>query len=77
MYDGNFVFHYPSPVSSPQEGRGKKFEDGVQFMDRKNHVKQDEWRYTTSKTAARSRVKRARSKAKRQLAKKILDEEQP
>ncbi|MDR0292240.1 MAG: hypothetical protein LBI01_05740 [Elusimicrobium sp.] len=43
-------------------------------MDRKNHVKQDEWRYTTSKTAARKRVKRARSKAKRALAKKEIDE---
>jgi len=44
-------------------------------MDRKNHVKQDEWRYTTSKTAARKRVKRARSKAKRQLVKKQIEEE--
>ncbi|MCL2888770.1 MAG: hypothetical protein FWF35_05780 [Elusimicrobia bacterium] len=43
-------------------------------MDRKNHVKQDEWRYTTSKTAARKRVKRARSKAKRNLAKRLLQE---
>ena len=36
------------------------------------HVAQDEWSYTATKTSARKKVKRARSKAKRQLSKKLL-----
>lgn len=38
-------------------------------------VKQDEWAYTATKTAARKKVKRARSKAKRALSKKLLQQE--
>ena len=37
-------------------------------------VKQDEWSYTATKTAARRKVKRARSKAKRALSKQLLKE---
>ena len=36
------------------------------------HVAQDEWSYTCTKTSARTKVKRARNKAKRQLSKKLL-----
>lgn len=36
------------------------------------HVKQDEWSYTCTKSAARVKAKRARSKAKRALSKKLL-----
>lgn len=36
------------------------------------HVKQDEWRYTTSNSKSRKRAKRARNKAKRSLVNKIL-----
>ncbi len=35
-------------------------------------VKQDRWLYTATKTAARKKVKRARSKAKRALSKRLL-----
>ena len=38
-------------------------------------VKQDEWVYTTTKKAARTKAKRARNKAKRALSKKLLQEE--
>lgn len=38
-------------------------------------VKQDQWSYTTTKTSARKKVKRARSKAKRALSKRLLKEE--
>lgn len=44
-------------------------------MDKQLHVKQDEWRYTTSKTSARKLAKRQRSKAKRRLSKEKLNEE--
>ncbi|ACC98347.1 hypothetical protein Emin_0792 [Elusimicrobium minutum Pei191] len=44
-------------------------------MDRENHVKQDEWRYTTSNSKSRTKVKRARNKAKRVLSKKALRSE--
>jgi len=36
------------------------------------HVAQDEWSYTCTKTSARTKTKRARQKAKRQLGKKLL-----
>jgi len=36
------------------------------------HVVQDEWSYTTTKSSARKKVKRARAKAKRQLSRKLL-----
>lgn len=36
------------------------------------HVSQDEWIYTCTKTSARAKVKRARTKAKRCLSKKLL-----
>lgn len=36
------------------------------------HVKQDEWSYTCTKSAARVKAKRARNKAKRALSKKLL-----
>ncbi|WP_428074654.1 hypothetical protein [Candidatus Avelusimicrobium aviculae] len=36
------------------------------------HVKQDEWTYTCTQSAARRKVKRARGKAKRQLSKKLV-----
>lgn len=39
------------------------------------HVKQDEWLYTCTKSAARTKVKRARMKAKRSLSKKLLAQE--
>jgi hypothetical protein len=45
------------------------------MVDRITHVKQDEWRYTTAKTAARVKAKRARAKAKRVVAKKALKKE--
>lgn len=35
-------------------------------------VKQDEWTYTATKTAARQKIKRARNKAKRALSKRLL-----
>lgn len=38
-------------------------------------VKQDEWVYTTTKTAARQKAKRARNKAKRALSKRLLKQE--
>ena len=44
-------------------------------MDTELHVKQDEWRYTTTKTAARKLVKRQRNKAKRRLVRKKINEE--
>jgi len=43
-------------------------------MDRKTHVKQDEWRYTASSARSRAKIKRARQKAKRVLVKKQLKE---
>ncbi|MGB2579300.1 hypothetical protein AAIR98_001219 [Elusimicrobium simillimum] len=45
-------------------------------MDKDNHVKQDEWRYTTSNTKSRTRVKRARQKAKRAQVKKAIKEDE-
>jgi len=42
-------------------------------MDKISHVKQDEWSVAVSKSSARRKVKRARNKAKRQLAKKLFD----
>ena len=39
------------------------------------HVSQDEWTYTCTKTSARAKVKRARTKAKRSLSKKLLAQE--
>ena len=45
------------------------------FCGAKNHVKQDEWRYTTTNSASRKKVKRARSKAKRVQIKKSLKKE--
>ena len=44
-------------------------------MDKYLHVKQDEWRYTTSKTSARKLVKRQRNKAKRRLSREKLNDE--
>ena len=44
-------------------------------MDRKLHVKQDEWAYPATKTKTRGRVKRARAKAKRVLSKKMLQKD--
>ena len=44
-------------------------------MDKNLHVKQDEWRYTTSKTSARKLAKRQRNKAKRRLSKARLNDE--
>lgn len=44
-------------------------------MDKNLHVKQDEWRYTTSKTSARKLAKRQRNKAKRRLSKERLNDE--
>lgn len=42
------------------------------MKDKTLAVKQDEWSYTATKTAARNKVKRARSKAKRALSKQLL-----
>lgn len=42
------------------------------MKDKTLAVKQDGWAYTATKTAARNKVKRARSKAKRALSKKLL-----
>ena len=39
------------------------------------HVKQDEWAYTATQTAARVKIKRTRAKAKRRLSKKLLAQE--
>jgi hypothetical protein len=39
------------------------------------HVKQDEWLYTCTKSSARIKAKRARTKAKRSLSKKLLAQE--
>lgn len=36
------------------------------------HVSQDEWVYTCTKSPARAKVKRARTKEKRRLSKKLL-----
>lgn len=44
-------------------------------MDKYLHVKQDEWRYTTSKTSSRKLVKRHRNKAKRRLSREKLNDE--
>lgn len=44
-------------------------------MDKYLHVKQDEWRYTTSKTSSRKLVKRQRNKAKRRLSREKLNDE--
>lgn len=44
-------------------------------MDKKYHVKQDEWRYTTTHKRSRKLVKRIRNKSKRILAKKLIQEE--
>ena len=44
-------------------------------MDTQLHVKQDEWRYKTSKTSARKLAKRQRNKAKRRLSKEKLNDE--
>ena len=42
------------------------------MKDFMTHVKQDEWRYTTSNSKSRKKAKRARNKAKRSLINKIL-----
>lgn len=39
------------------------------------HVSHDEWAYPCAKTAARTKVKRARQKAKRTLSKRLLAQE--
>ncbi len=44
------------------------------MKDKTLAVKQDEWVYTTTKTPARTKVKRARNKAKRALSKKLLQQ---
>lgn len=44
------------------------------MKDKLTHTKQDEWRYTTSKTKARTKVKRARQKAKRRVIAKYIKE---
>lgn len=44
-------------------------------MDKYLHVKQDEWRYTTTKTTARKLAKRQRNKAKRRLVKEKINDE--
>ena len=44
------------------------------MKDKITHNKKDEWAYTTTATAARKKVKRARSKAKRSIIKKIIKE---
>ena len=44
------------------------------MKDKLTHTKQDEWRYTTSKTSARKKVKRARQKAKRRVIAKYIKE---
>jgi hypothetical protein len=44
-------------------------------MDRKTHVKQDEWAYPSSNPKSRAKIKRGRQKAKRRLAKKEIDEQ--
>lgn len=52
------------------------FDDSCYNMkDKILPVKQDEWVYTTTKKAARTKAKRARNKAKRALSKKLLQEE--
>jgi len=43
-------------------------------MDRKTHVKQDEWRYTASNARSRAKIKRARHKAKRALVRNQIKE---
>ena len=44
------------------------------MKDKITHTKQDEWLYTTSKTSARTKVKRARQKAKRRVIAKYIKE---
>jgi len=44
-------------------------------MEKILHVKHDEWAVPATKTKARIKAKRARSKAKRQLAKKLLNKD--
>lgn len=39
------------------------------------HVRQDEWAYPCTQSTARRKAKRARTKAKRRLAKKLLGQE--
>ncbi len=39
------------------------------------HVVQDEWSYTATQTAARTKIKRTRAKAKRRLSKKLIAQE--
>ncbi len=46
------------------------------MKDRILPVKQDQWGYTATKTSARTKVKRARNKAKRTLSKKLLKQEE-
>ena len=56
----------------------KLAKENTQFgnnMDKYLHVKQDEWRYTTSKTSSRKLVKRQRNKAKRRLVKEKINDE--
>lgn len=42
------------------------------MKDKITHNKKDEWGYTTTATSARKKAKRARSKAKRTIIKRIL-----
>lgn len=44
------------------------------MKDKITHNKKDEWAYTTTSSAARKKVKRARNKAKRSIVKKIIKE---
>lgn len=44
------------------------------MKDKITHNKKDEWCYTTTSSVARKKAKRARSKAKRTLIKKIIKE---
>ena len=56
----------------------KLAKENTQFgnnMDKYLHVKQDEWRYTTTKTSARKLAKRQRNKAKRRLVKEKINDE--
>ena len=45
------------------------------MKDKITHVKQDEWRYATSNSKSRTKVKRARNKAKRRVINRLLKEE--
>lgn len=46
----------------------------MNMQDKITHNKKDEWGYTTTATSARKKAKRARSKAKRSIVKKIIKE---